>query len=175
MRLSASTVSCLFNLLTHPLNSEECSWNINKLIFFPVVFLFSPLGVPLLCEWSGLLLFCLLDWSPILLSLIFFIPLEFCFLSSSFWLLKNLTPKSPPFFFFFYFFLLCAQGKWKVTWACPSLCDPMDYTVHGILQARILEWVAFSFFRGPSQPRDWTQVSHIVGRFFTSWATREAP
>ena len=113
VHLSASTVSCLFNLLTHPLNSEECSWNINKLIFFPVVFLFSPLGVSLLCEWSGLLLFYLLDWSPILLSLIFFIPLEFCFLSFSFWLLKNLTPKSPPFFFFFYFFLLCAQGKWK--------------------------------------------------------------
>ena len=43
-----------------------------------------------------------------------------------------------------------------------------------ILQARILEWVAFSFSRGSSQPRDWIQVSHITGRFFTSWATREA-
>ena len=53
-------------------------------------------------------------------------------------------------------------------------CDPVDYTIHGILQARILEWVAFSFSRGSSQPRDWTQVSHIAGRFFTSWATREA-
>ena len=51
---------------------------------------------------------------------------------------------------------------------------PMDYTVHGILQARILEWVAFPFSRGSSQPRDWTQVSHIAGGFFTSWATREA-
>ena len=51
---------------------------------------------------------------------------------------------------------------------------PHDYTVHGILQARILEWVAFSFSRGSSQPRDWTQVSHIAGRFFTSWDTREA-
>ena len=50
----------------------------------------------------------------------------------------------------------------------------MDYTAHGILQARILEWVAFSFSRGPSQPRDRTQVSCIPGRFFTSWATREA-
>ena len=55
-----------------------------------------------------------------------------------------------------------------------SLCDPMDYTVHGILQARILEWVAVPFSRGSSQPRDWTQVSHIVGGFFTSWARREA-
>ena len=52
--------------------------------------------------------------------------------------------------------------------------DPMDYTVHGILQARILEWVAFPFSRGSSQPRDQTQVSCIAGRFFTSWATREA-
>ena len=51
---------------------------------------------------------------------------------------------------------------------------PMDCIVHGILQARILEWVAFPFSRGSSQPRDWTQVSHIAGGFFTSWATREA-
>ena len=43
-----------------------------------------------------------------------------------------------------------------------------------ILQARILEWVAFPFSRGSSQPRDWTQVFHIAGEFFTSWATREA-
>ena len=46
-------------------------------------------------------------------------------------------------------------------------------TVHGILQARILEWVAFPFSRGSSQPRDLTQVSHIAGWFFTSWATKE--
>ena len=50
----------------------------------------------------------------------------------------------------------------------------MDYTVHGILQARILEWVAVPFSRGSSQSRDWTQVSRVAGRFFTSWATREA-
>ena len=49
-----------------------------------------------------------------------------------------------------------------------------NYTVHGILQARILEWLAFPFSRGSSQPRDQAQVSHIAGRFFTSWATREA-
>ena len=49
----------------------------------------------------------------------------------------------------------------------------MDYTVHGILQARILEWVAFPFSKGSSQPRDQTQVSCIAGRFFTNWATRE--
>ena len=50
----------------------------------------------------------------------------------------------------------------------------MDYTVHGILPARTLEWVAFAFSRGSSQPRDQTQVSHIVDGFPTSWATREA-
>ena len=63
--------------------------------------------------------------------------------------------------------------KVKVTQSCPTPYDPMDYTVHRILQARMLEWVAFPFSRGSSQPRDWTQVSHITGRFFTSWARRE--
>ena len=48
-------------------------------------------------------------------------------------------------------------------------------SVHGILQSRILEWVAIPFSRGSSQPRDWTQVSHIAGGFFAIWATREAP
>ena len=51
---------------------------------------------------------------------------------------------------------------------CLTLCDPMDYTAHGILQARILKWVAFPFAMGSSQPRDGTQVSYIAGRFFTS-------
>ena len=69
--------------------------------------------------------------------------------------------------------------KWsEVTQLCPTLCNPMNYSlpssyVHGIFQVRILEWVAISFSRGYSQPRDWTQVSHIVGRRFTIWATRE--
>ena len=61
--------------------------------------------------------------------------------------------------------------------SCSVMSDSLQphglYIVHGI-QARILEWVAFPFSRGSSQPRDWTQVSHIAGRFFTSWATREA-
>ena len=64
--------------------------------------------------------------------------------------------------------------KVKVTQLCPTLCHPMDHTVHGILQARILEWVAFPFSRGSSQPRNQTPVSSIAGRFFTSWAMREA-
>ena len=49
----------------------------------------------------------------------------------------------------------------------------MYYTAHGIRQGRILEWVAFPFSRGSSHSKDRTQVSHIVGSFFTSWATRE--
>ena len=53
----------------------------------------------------------------------------------------------------------------KVTQSCPSLCNSMNYTVHGILQARRLEWVAFPVSRGSSQPRDWTQVSRIAGGF----------
>ena len=70
--------------------------------------------------------------------------------------------------------------KMKVAQSCPTLFDPMDYSlpgysVHGILQQRILEWVAIPFSRGSSQPRDRTQVSHIAGSFFTIWATREAP
>ena len=66
------------------------------------------------------------------------------------------------------------EVKVKITQSCPTLCNPMDYTVHGILQARIVEWVVFPFSRESSQPRDQTQVSRIAGKFFTSWATREA-
>ena len=62
----------------------------------------------------------------------------------------------------------------QVAQLCPTLCNPMDHTLHGILQAWILEWVAIPFSRGSSQPRDWTQVSHIAGRSFTIWATRKA-
>ena len=64
--------------------------------------------------------------------------------------------------------------KVKITQSSLKLCVPMDDIAHGILQARILEWVAFPFSRGSSQPRDQTQVSHIAGGFFTSWATMEA-
>ena len=55
--------------------------------------------------------------------------------------------------------------KVKLTQSCLTLCDPMDYTVLGILQARILIWIAFLFSRGSSQPKDQTQVSHIAGGF----------
>ena len=64
----------------------------------------------------------------------------------------------------------------EVAQSCPTLCDPMDCSppgssIHGTLQARVLEWVAIAFSRRCSQPRDWTQVSRIVGRHFTVWAS----
>ena len=62
----------------------------------------------------------------------------------------------------------------KVAQSCLTFCNTMDYRVNGIFQARILEWVAVPFSRGSSQPRDRTRVSCIAGRFFTSWASREA-
>ena len=66
----------------------------------------------------------------------------------------------------------------EVAQSCPALCDPMDYnlsgsSVHGIFQAIALEWIAISFSSWSSQPRDRTQVSLIVDRHFTVWATRE--
>ena len=61
-----------------------------------------------------------------------------------------------------------AEYMVKATQSCPTLCNPTDYTVHGILQTRILEGVVFPFSTGYSQPRDQTQVSRIAGRFSTS-------
>ena len=75
--------------------------------------------------------------------------------------------------------ILCLYSLYSlITQSCLTLCNPMDYRLsgssfHGILQARILEWVAISFSRGSSQPRDRTPVSRIAGRRFTMWATRE--
>ena len=64
----------------------------------------------------------------------------------------------------------------EVTQSCLTLCDPMDCSlpgssVHGTFQALVLEWIAISFSKGSSQPRDWTRVSRIVDRCFTVWAT----
>ena len=67
-----------------------------------------------------------------------------------------------------------AKVKVKVGQLCPTLCNTMNYTVHGILQAGILEWVTSPFSKESSPPRDWTWVISIAGGFFTSWATREA-
>ena len=70
------------------------------------------------------------------------------------------------------------ESESEIAQSCPTLCDLMDCSlpgssVHGVFQARVLEWFAISLSRGSSHPRDWTQVSHIVSRHFTVWATRE--
>ena len=71
------------------------------------------------------------------------------------------------------------EGESEVGQSCLTVCDPVHCSppgssIHGVLQARILEWVAVSFSRGSSQPRNRTHVSHIAGRRFNLWATREA-
>ena len=76
------------------------------------------------------------------------------------------------------------QSPWKfpeklITQSSPTLCDPRDCSppgssAHGILEARILEWVAVPSSRGSSQPWDQTRVSHITGRFFSIWAPKGA-
>ena len=63
-----------------------------------------------------------------------------------------------------YYTLMKVKGK--VAQSCLTLCDPMDCTIYGILQIRILEWVAFPFSRGSSQFRNQTQVSCLAGGFF---------
>ena len=65
----------------------------------------------------------------------------------------------------------CTGKEREVVQSCPTVCDPTDYSlpgssVHGIFKARVLEWVAISFSRGSSQPRDQTQISRIIGRRF---------
>ena len=103
------------------------------------------------------------------------LPPRGCSWSWLFLLCRRLTPvsasifKSSPTWYFsvcFPFSALIRTCRWmkmKVAQSCLTLCNPMDYTVHGILQARILEWVAFPFSRGSSQPWDRTQVSHTAG------------
>ena len=75
--------------------------------------------------------------------------------------------------------LLKVKSESEVAQSCPTLCDPMDWSlpgssIRGIFQARTLEWVAISFSRGSSKPRDRTHVSRIAGRHFTIWANWEA-
>ena len=72
------------------------------------------------------------------------------------------------------------ESESEVAQLCPTLCDHMNCSLpgssgHGIFQARVLEWVAISFFRGSFRPRNWTQVSCIAGRRFNIWPTRETP
>ena len=81
-------------------------------------------------------------------------------------------------FSFILFFIFIYISISLVAQLCPTLCKPMDYSlpgssIHGIFQARVLEWTAIFFSRGSYRPRDQARVSHIVGRGFTVWATKK--
>ena len=83
-----------------------------------------------------------------------------------------------PFFSFIEALFSRYESESEVAQSCPTLCDPIDCSipgssVHGIFQAVVLEWIAISFSSGSSQPRAQTQVSCIVDRRFTIWATKE--
>ena len=123
-----------------------------------------------------------------LLSLILWALLPLCFPPSP--TSPRCFPLSQPLFHHKAFVCFCLssplscklwrQSESEVAQSCLTLCDPMDCSlpgssIHGIFQARILQWVAISFSGGSSQPRDRTWVSCIVGRHFTIWATRKAP
>ena len=106
-------------------------------------------------------------------SLCLFFSFSLCFLILLSWITPTIKPLTlkPMSLALLSMCVLVAQS-------CPTLCSSTDHSppgssVHGILQARILQWVAVPFFRGSSQPRDQTQVSHIAGRLFTIWAKRK--
>ena len=108
------------------------------------------------------------------------------------WLIRQLIFPNPNCMFFNLFtfselqHLQCAAASGphftrkhsEVAQLCPTLCNPLDCSlpgtsVHGIFQARVLEWIAISFSRGSSRPRNRTRVSSIASRHFTVWATRD--
>ena len=106
-------------------------------------------------------------------------PVSF-FISSLIFPVKNISAWSPWYQLPWLFSLKhdWSKRRSKVAQSCPTLWDPMDCSLpgssHGISQARVLEWVAISFSRGSSPPRDRTRVSRIVDRHLTIWATRKA-
>ena len=90
---------------------------------------------------------------------------------SSYWCLKSVSRQT--YRFWHQVWVWMVSSVVLVAQSYPTLCNPMDCSlpgssVHGILQARILEWIAIPLSRGSSQPRDWTCVSYIAG---TIWAT----
>ena len=114
-------------------------------------------------------------------ALLFIHPVLSASISQEF--LNILNPAVSPLLIFLCTYILFCFLKmfiWFKVWAaqsCPPLCDPRDYSppgssVHGVLQARLLEWIAISFSSGSSRPSDGSQVSCIAGGFFTVWATR---
>ena len=127
---------------------------------------------PLLC-------ICLYSIHMLILSFQFIVPYSLSFGNHKFvflclWVCFCFINKFIYTIFFLRFYIFVCVF---VTQSCPTLCNPMDspgFSIHRILQARILKWFAIPFSRGASQPRDWTQVSHMAGGFFTIWTTREA-
>ena len=154
-----------------------------NIIFSWSFFLSSSSGTPMIRMLGHLTLSCrsLRLSSFLLIRFSFFLSDSFIstilssttlILSSAFILL--LAPSGVFLISFIALFIICVL----VAQLCPTLCDPMDCnppgsSVHEIFQARILEWVAVSFSRGSSRPRDRTQVSHIAGRRFNLCTTRE--
>ena len=165
-RISEQThVPCTGRRDSYPLSHQgsPCLWIFSFFFFFMIAILAGVrwyLTVDLICislKFTVLTIFSCASWPSL--------SFQKCLYRSTAHLLIGL---------FVLVLLSIMKVEVKVTQSCPTPWDPMDYTVHGVLQAILLEWVAFPFSRGSSQPRDGTQVSCITGRFFTSWATREA-
>ena len=145
------------------LSIDVCSLYPKEAVLLPFLPLFTTLYIHTVCVSSSLscVRLCATPWTAAHQA-----PLSMEFSRQEYW--SGLPFPSP--------------GKWKWKWSClvmsdslrPVDCSPPSSSIHGILQTRILEWVAISFSRGSSRPRDWTQVSHIVGKHFNLCATREA-
>ena len=131
-----------------------------------------------MCMVVFMSLFCellahLLAYFPISLFIYmyFFLWKSFCIChATSFWILyiETSSVKLVVDIFNLLKYLLTLHIYVKVAQLCPTVCGPVGYTVHGILPSRIMEWVAFPFFRGSFQSRERTQVSRIAGGFSTS-------
>ena len=160
----------------HFLNAElKPTFSLSSFTFINRLFSFSLLSAirVLLSAYVSLLIFLLANLIPTCASS----SLAFHMIYSEYKLNKqgdNIQPWHIPFPICKYYIKamkIVAESESEVGQSCPTLCDPMDYSLpgssaHGIFQARVLEWVAIFFCRGSSRPRDWTWVSRFVGRRF---------
>ena len=121
--------------------------------------------ISLSCRWGHISFLKILLWMPYAFKKTWFV---------SFINIGKLSPTVSSGTAFLLFFLLSTLGESLVAQSCLTLCDPMDCSLpgssnHGIFQARVLKWVAISFSRESSWPRDRTWVSHIAGRCIIIW------
>ena len=186
-------MKCSFGISNFIEEISSLSYPVVFLYFFALIaeegFLISPCYSLELCIQMLIFPF-LLCFSLLFFSQLFVMPsqtaiLLFCisFPCGCSWSLSPVQCHEPPFIVHQALYLsdldMC-EVKWsEVAQLCLILCYPMDCSLpgsslHGILLARVLEWVAISFSRGASRPRDRTQVSRIPGRCLNLWATREA-